>query len=191
MWQSFRRNRQHSESTWCEHPIIVRGMVWIYTVPVFCHRWRLCHEYHSDGDHIIWNRSMSIFKREQVSGCEVGILSDNVQATFHQWGMPSKVLSEQCHGWIDLRQALQLAAWESGNPIISNGNRVSTQCDSNNRVFRCGISHRGYRPSTCIDTTDEISYRCSTLINDRANNRKNGKNLPKRIKVVDKSGPSC
>ena len=105
--------------------------------------------------------------------------------------MSSKVLSEQCHGWIDLRRALQLAAWESGNPIISNGNRVSTQCDSNNRVFRCGISHRGYRPTTCIDTTDEIAYRCSTLINDRANNRKNGKNLPKRIKVVDKSGPSC
>ncbi len=36
--------------------------------------------------------------------------------------MSSKVLSEQCHGWIDLRQALELAAWESGNPIFSNGN---------------------------------------------------------------------
>ena len=105
--------------------------------------------------------------------------------------MSSKVLSEQCQGWIDLRRALELAAWESGNPIISNGNRVSTQCDTNNRVFRCGISHRGYRPTTCIDTTDEIAYRCSTLINDRANNRKNGQNLPKRIKLVDKSGPSC
>ena len=105
--------------------------------------------------------------------------------------MSSKVLSEKCHGWIDLRQALQLAAWEYGTPIISNGNRVSTQCDTNNRVFRCGISHRGYRPSTCIDTTDEIAYRCSTLINGRANNQKNGKNLSKRIKVVNKSGPSC
>ena len=105
--------------------------------------------------------------------------------------MSSKVLSDQCQGWIDLRRDLELAAWESGNPIISNGHRVSSQCDTNNRVFRCGISHRGHRTTTCIDTTDEIAYRCSTLINDRANNRRNGQKLPKRIKVVDKSGLSC
>jgi hypothetical protein len=36
--------------------------------------------------------------------------------------MSSKVLVEQCHGWIELRRALELAAWESGSPIISNGN---------------------------------------------------------------------
>ncbi len=68
---------------------------------------------------------------------------------------------------------------------------MSTQCDSNNQVFRCGISHRGHRPSTCIDTTDEIAYHCSSLINDRANNREDGQNLLKRIKLIDKSGPSC
>jgi hypothetical protein len=99
--------------------------------------------------------------------------------------MSSKVLLDQCQGWIDLRQAPELAAWESGNPIISNGHQVSIQCDTNNLVFRCGISHHGHHPSTCIDTTDEIAYHCSTLINDRAN-KKNCHNPPKRIKVVNK-----
>jgi hypothetical protein len=98
--------------------------------------------------------------------------------------------SEQCRGWTDLRRALCIAAFESGNPIISNGSQLSNQRGSNNRVFRCGISYRGARPTT-NEPTDNIEYRCSSLINDRINNRENGKHLPKRIKVTDKSGPSC
>ena len=41
--------------------------------------------------------------------------------------------SEQCVGWTDLRRALCLAAFESGNPIISNGSQLSNQRGSNNR----------------------------------------------------------
>ena len=32
--------------------------------------------------------------------------------------------SEQCRGWTDIRRALCLTAFESGNPIISNGSQL-------------------------------------------------------------------
>ena len=104
--------------------------------------------------------------------------------------MSTKELSDQCNGWVDLRKALESAAWFAGNPIISNGSQVSNQRDSNNRVFRCGTYHRSPRSSTnAFD--DLIAYRCSSLIHDKANNRENGKKLPKRIKTVDNSCQSC
>jgi hypothetical protein len=50
--------------------------------------------------------------------------------------------------------------------------------------------HHGPRALT-MDSTNIIAYRCSSLVNDRRNNRENGKNLPKRIKTVDQRGCSC
>ena len=103
--------------------------------------------------------------------------------------MSNKITSEKCPGWINLRRALCLSALKSGCSIISNGSNGVSR-DSANRVFRCGINHRGNRdddnPTMAIK-----QYRTTSLINDRSNNRENGKVLNKRIKVTDKSGPSC
>ena len=102
----------------------------------------------------------------------------------------SSTLSEQCKGWTYLCRAITIAAWESGNPVISNGSVHSNQRDTNKRVYQCGMFHRGPH-ALSMDSTDIIAYWCSSLVNDRRNNRENGKNLPKRIKTVDQRGCSC
>ncbi len=148
-------------------------MKWIHSFPLFCDRRRLGRAHTIPTEFILSKIGLCEYLNgKKYPAARLAFCPTIYKPPSTHEEMPSKVLSDQCQGWIDLRRALELAAWESGNPIISNGHQVSTQCDTNNRVFRCGISHRGHRPPTCIDTTDEIAYCCSTLINDRANNKK-------------------
>jgi hypothetical protein len=55
--------------------------------------------------------------------------------------------AESCNGWMDLQRDLSIAAHDAGNPIISNGSQQLIGRDTNNCVFRCGISHQSTRTS--------------------------------------------
>ena len=105
--------------------------------------------------------------------------------------MSSKT-SDQFIGWSDLRRDLLVSSFSAGNPIISNGSQHSSQCETKNRVFRCGIFHRASRTSNSTLYDDPVEYRNTSLVNDRQNNRESGKTMAKRIKVVDTRGAcSC
>jgi hypothetical protein len=43
--------------------------------------------------------------------------------------------SESCNGWTDLWRDLAIAAYDAGNPIVSNGSQQSIKKDTNNHVF--------------------------------------------------------
>ncbi len=42
-----------------------------------------------------------------------------------------------------------------------------------------------------MESSDLAQYQCSSLVNDRQNNRVKGKHLPKQIKTVDQRGCTC
>ena len=79
-------------------------------------------------------------------------------------------------GWIDLKRDLEVASIDAGHTIISNGGR-------NHRRFVCGCLSRPARKSNAMEVTDENPYRHVTLINNRKNNRSDGKKGPKKIKT--------
>jgi hypothetical protein len=99
--------------------------------------------------------------------------------------------SDQCIGWKDLRRDLSVSSFSAGNPVISNGSQYSSQRETNNRVFCCGIFHRASRTSNSVLYDDLVEYQNTSLVNDRQNNRDSGKTMAKRIKVVDNRGTSC
>ena len=86
--------------------------------------------------------------------------------------------AESCNGWTDLHQDFSIAAHDAGNPIISNGSQQSIGREANNRVFRCGTFYCSARTSA-MDLCDIAQYRCTSLVNDRKNNRVKGRELPK------------
>jgi hypothetical protein len=98
--------------------------------------------------------------------------------------------AELCDGWAHFHQDLSIAAHDAGNPIVSNGSQQSIGREANDCVFRCGTFYRSTRTSA-MELCDIAQYRCTSLVNDRKNDRVKGRELPKRIKTVDQSGCAC
>ena len=64
---------------------------------------------------------------------------------------------DACPGWVSLRRDLCKAAFEAGNPIVSNGNSGKT---TSGRGFRCSGSRKYSLPQPKCTTTQE--YRKKT-----------------------------
>ena len=96
--------------------------------------------------------------------------------------------------WKELKFKLERAAFNSGNPIISNG---PSKPKAQDRRFVCACKHRDKygkgkmtkEETKCVESRD---YRMVSLINDRRNNRPRGKTLPRRRSGFDfVSSPNC
>jgi hypothetical protein len=87
------------------------------------------------------------------------------------------------------KKYISRAALEAGSPITWNGPRKKGLPE---RRAVCGHHHRKERKSTAMPVTEDMRYREVALVNNRKNNRKEGKNMPKMVKIVDKSpGKEC
>ena len=85
-----------------------------------------------------------------------------------------------------------VAGHESRNPIVCNDYQKSNQrSNTNNRVFRCGQLYRTTRTFRAMIASTDNPHRCTTLVNDRKNNRENGIHGPKQIKTMDQRECTC
>jgi len=95
-------------------------------------------------------------------------------------------------GWIKLCRDITVAGYDLRNPIVCNGSQKSNQnSNTNNRVFRCGHLCRTTRTSRAMVASPDNPHRCTTLVNDRKNNRENDIHGPKRIKTMDQRQCTC
>ncbi len=95
-------------------------------------------------------------------------------------------------GWIKLCRDITVAGYDLRNPIVCNGSQKSNQnSNTNNCVFRCGQLYRTTRISRAMVASTDNPHRCTTLVNDRKNNRENGIHGPKRIKTMDQRECTC
>ena len=103
--------------------------------------------------------------------------------------LPDELVTESgkdtCPGWMSLRRDLGKAAFEAGNPIMSNGNSGTS---THGKVFRCSGWRKFLLSQPKCTTTKE--YRKTTLINNEKGNRRNeGKTKPRRSKTRVKTCP--
>ena len=82
-------------------------------------------------------------------------------------------------GWFDLKKYLEISATNSGFSIFSNGGKVasSTSSTKHYRVLKC--TH-GVKYKNSILLRKSQQYRNVSVINDRLNNRSDGKSLSRR-----------
>ena len=105
--------------------------------------------------------------------------------------MSGKEKDNKCTGWKLLKADLGTAALDGGNEIVCNGSNPSTDGRTDNRRFKCGAIYRKQRESKAMEVTASNQYRQNTLINNRSNNRPDGKSGPKRVKTTNKNRGGC
>jgi len=94
-----------------------------------------------------------------------------------------------CTSWFALKRDIEIAAYDMGNPIISNGSTLSGKSNDgsrsrNNRRFICGTLGKTFKKSVAMPITKSMQYRETSIIKNRKNNRPDGQTGPKRRKVV-------
>ena len=83
-------------------------------------------------------------------------------------------------GWESLKNDIERAAWEGKCPVICNGQHG---VNSSSRAFICAVAGK-HQKSKAQQGHTLSDFRSSSLVNDRKNQRKDGKKAPRRRKVA-------
>ena len=79
-----------------------------------------------------------------------------------------------CTSWFALKRDIEIAAYDMGNPIISNGSTLSGKSNDgsrsrNNWRFICGTLGKTFKKSVAMPITKSMQYRETSLIKNRKN----------------------